>query len=392
MKVAGFKAAGVAAGLRYSGRLDLGLIVADEPVAAAGVYTKNRVQAAPVLWSKEKTAQGRARAILVNSGRANACTGKAGLEMAEASARAVSGALGCSADEVLLASTGVIGEPLNVAAMENAMPDLIAGLGEENLMQVAQAMMTTDTRRKTAEAAGSIDGVPFTVAGLAKGSGMICPNMATMLAFVLTDAAVSPKYLQTLLSRGVEDTFNRVTVDGDTSTNDTVFLLAGGRAGNPVLESDDSPGRADFEAALNKVLFELARMLVVDGEGATKLVTVSVNGAVDDADAKLAAMTVANSPLVKTALFGEDANWGRIMMALGRSGARFDQFVVDVSVDDAVLVKDGLGAQDLTPADEVMKRPEFTINIDLKAGPGSAQILTCDFSYDYVKINADYRS
>ena len=393
MKVAGFTAAGCAAGIRYKDRLDLGLIVADGPVPAAAVFTKNRVQAAPVLWSREKLAGKKARAILVNSGQANACTGPEGMTAAAASARLVARALGFSADEVLLASTGVIGEDLNVAAMEKAMPGLKSGLGGDNLSQVARAMMTTDTKPKMAQAGGNVSGREFTVVGLAKGAGMICPNMATMLSFILTDAAVDPDYLQAVLSRVADRTFNRITVDGDTSTNDTVFLMASGRVGHELIQGADSPGADVFEKAVARVLADLSKMIVVDGEGATRVVKIAVAGAVDNEQAWLAAMTVANSPLVKTAMFGQDANWGRLMMALGRSGAEFDPEKVDISLNDVPLVRNGRAAsEDMTAADEVMKLSDYAINIDLKAGPAADEVLTCDFSLEYVKINADYRS
>jgi len=392
MKVPGFKAAAVAAELRYRERLDLGLIVADQMVDVAGVFTRNRVQAAPVLWSKEKVAQGRARAVLVNSGQANACTGPEGLEAARRSAQALAGLLNCSPDEILLASTGVIGQPLNLAGIEQALPALMAGLDEKNLPLVAQAMMTTDTKPKIVKDQGRIDGRPFTVIGLAKGAGMICPNMATMLSFILTDAQVKAPLLQLILERAAEKTFNRITVDGDTSTNDCVLALAGGPAGPPLLDSDESPGREDFEKVLTGVMADLARMIVADGEGATKLVRVIVSGAADESQAKAAALTVANSPLVKTAWFGQDANWGRIMGALGRSGADFDPNRVDILFEDVPLVKNGLDAGLEDAAAAVMRRPEFSVKIDLGAGTASAEVLTCDLSLDYVKINADYRS
>ncbi len=392
MKVAGFRAAAVAAGMRYQNRLDLGLIAADEPVAAAGVFTRNLVKAAPVLWSRDKLASGLARAILVNAGRANACTGPEGMAVATASAEATARSLGCGSDDVLLASTGVIGEQLNLAALEKAVPDLVGKLGEDQLELVAQAMMTTDTRPKIIEANGQIDAAPFTIVGMAKGAGMMQPNMATMLSFILTDAAVTPDHLTRLLRRGVEMTFNRVTVDGDTSTNDTVLALASAKAGNAALENDRSPGSEDFEKAFTGVMADLARMLAADGEGATKLVRVSVTGAVDEGQAKAAAFTVANSPLVKTALFGQDANWGRIMMALGRSGAQFDPDQVIISLDDVPFVLGGRAAGAAQAADEVMRLPEFTMHIDLGAGRGKAEVITCDLSVDYVKINADYRS
>lgn len=393
MSVAGFKAAAVAAGLRYKNRLDVGLIVADEAATVAGVFTLNRVAAAPVVWSKETVARRRARAILVNAGQANACTGAEGLAAAKRSAQAVARSIGCSEEDVLLASTGVIGQALNIEGLEACMPALAAGLSPDNLPRVVEAMMTTDTRPKLVRREGTIQGRPFTVVGMAKGSGMICPNMATMLSFVLTDAAVDADLLQAMLGGAVDKTFNCVTVDGDTSTNDCVFVLASGQAGNSMLTSTDDPSdRPAFEAALTDVLAELAAMIAADGEGATKFVRVRVMGAVDDGQAKTAALTVANSPLVKTAWFGQDANWGRIMGALGRSGAEFDPETVDIWMDDTPLVHNGRDAGREAEAAAVLRHPEFLVKIDLQNGPGQAEVMTCDFSLDYVKINADYRS
>jgi glutamate N-acetyltransferase / amino-acid N-acetyltransferase len=372
--------------------LDLGLIVSDVPAAAAGVFTRNLVKAAPIIRSQACVARGRARAILINAGQANACTGRAGLDNAARSARTLARLLGCPPEDILTASTGVIGDQLNMSALEAALPSLVNALNEEGLFEVAQAIMTTDTFPKAAEVPGSIDGRPYVIAGMAKGSGMICPDMATMLSAVVTDAAVSPEYLQVLLSRCVDKTFNRVTVDGDTSTNDCVLALANGQAGNTPLTGDDSPGSRDFEFGLNQVLAKLSRMIAQDGEGATKLIRVDVVGAVDAKDARLAAMTIANSPLVKTAFFGQDANWGRLMMALGRSGAVFDPEQVDIFLNGIPLVDHGVAAGEIIAADAVMKEKEIIVLIDLKAGPEKDSVLTCDFSLDYIKINADYRS
>lgn len=392
MNINGFKASAFQAGMKYKNRLDVGLIAADGPVSAAGVYTKNLVCAAPVLWSKEKTSMGKAAAILVNAGQANACTGSEGMENARRSAAMVSQTIKCDVNHVLLCSTGVIGQQMNMTALEQAVPRLTAELAEDNLDIVARAMMTTDTVPKTSEREGLINGKPFKIAGMAKGSGMIAPNMATMLSFVLTDASISPEFLQEILSRTTETTFNTVTVDSDTSTNDTVLALASGKAGNAMLTSSGDQGAEEFENAFHAVMYDLAKMIARDGEGATKLVHVKVDGGVDDAQARLAAMAVANSPLVKTAIFGEDANWGRIMMALGKSGASFDQEKVNVFVDDVALVKDGMDAGVEDQATSVMKKKEFDISINLCAGDGRATVMTCDLSMDYIKINADYRS
>ncbi|MBW2090576.1 MAG: bifunctional glutamate N-acetyltransferase/amino-acid acetyltransferase ArgJ [Deltaproteobacteria bacterium] len=392
MNVEGFKAAAEAAALRKEDRLDVGLIVADEPASAAGVFTRNKVRAAPVLWSRERVARGQARVILVNSGQANACTGPEGMNAAAGSARAVARELGCSEDEILLASTGVIGEPLNEAAMLRAIPKLMAGLRPDRLPEVAQAMMTTDTKPKITQTEDQIDGHTFKILGLAKGAGMIAPNMATMLCFILTDAVIQAKPLQSVLGPAVEETLNRITVDGDTSTNDTVLVLASGKAGFEPLTLDKPVRLKVFEQALTHVLTNLARMLVADGEGATKLVRIIVNGALDDSQAKIAAMAVANSPLVKTAFFGQDPNWGRIMMALGKSGAEFDPEKVDIAFDQEVLVRHGRQAVDEAGAARVMRQDEFSVSVNLGPGSGRAEVLTCDLSHDYVSINTTYRS
>jgi glutamate N-acetyltransferase/amino-acid N-acetyltransferase len=344
-----------------------------------------------VVWTRQKAASGWARAVLVNAGQANACTGPTGLQDASASAAAVAALCGCSPDQVLLASTGVIGEPINRSALKLALPGLIENLSEGGLPDVARAMMTTDTRPKTAYRSGAAGGSEFSVAGLAKGSGMIQPNMATMLAFVLTDARLTPEYLQDVLSRGAELSFNRVTVDGDTSTNDCVLALASGQ-GDKAEIVPGTTAAEDFEAAFFDLMRDLARQIAFDGEGATKRITIRVEGAPDELHAKRAALTVANSPLVKTAFFGQDANWGRIMAALGRSGAHFDPERVDIRFNDAPVAVDGGPVDDMSGADRAVEETDVTVLIDLKNGDGRAEVWTCDLSVDYVKINADYRS
>jgi glutamate N-acetyltransferase/amino-acid N-acetyltransferase len=334
----------------------------------------------------------KARAILVNAGQANACTGDPGMNDCRESAQAVAGALNCPPEEIFLASTGVIGMPVNMTALKSAVPGLAESITPDGLDAVSKAMMTTDTVPKTVQKEISIDDKTITIAGMTKGSGMIAPNMATMLCFILTDAAVEPAYLQDVLTNTTELTFNRITVDGDTSTNDTVLAMASGTAKNAVLKNKDSTGAEEFYSAFLQVMDELAAMIVADGEGATKLVTIQVNGAKDDHQAKQAAMTVANSPLVKTALFGCDPNWGRILAALGRSGAAFDPYKVNIWVDDKIMVQNGMAAGIEAESAAVMKLPKFTVRIEMNYGPASAKVLTCDFSYDYVKINADYRS
>jgi glutamate N-acetyltransferase/amino-acid N-acetyltransferase len=384
----------MAAGIRKKDRLDLGLIYAEKPAVAAGVFTTGRVKAAPVLLGMERLAGGRVQAILVNSGVANACTGAEGMAAAQACSTMVAGALNIDENLVQLASTGVIGEQLPVEKIAAAMDDLAARLSPAGAGDVARAIMTTDTVPKTTERSCTIGSREVKLFGMAKGAGMIMPDMATMLSFVVTDADIGTAVLQHHLVQAVNRSFNRITVDGDTSTNDTVLALAGCTAGNPTLFSLDEPGNDAFGAALTELLRDLALQIVADGEGATKLVTVRVIHAASAEDAEQAARTIANSPLVKTAFFGEDANWGRIIAALGRSGAVFAQDSVDIGFDDVLLVSNGLalGPSAETAATAVLKKDSFTVTVDLKAGEASDEIYTTDLSLDYIRINADYRS
>jgi len=393
LRVQGFKAAAVKSGIRGKDRLDLGLIVCVRPASAAGVFTTSLVKAAPVLLDMERLKGGRARAILVNSGIANACSGQQGMRSARAASALVSGQLSIPEDEILVASTGVIGEPLDLACFEKGVPAAAAALSDNGLSEVSRAIMTTDTVPKTAVRKLALNGAPVKLVGLAKGAGMIKPNMATMLSFVVTDTAVGGAMLNEMLREAVALSFNRIDVDGDTSTNDSVIILANGLAGNTPLEEDEVAA-AEFQTALNELLTDLALQIVRDGEGATKLITIKVSGARDDLEARLAAETVADSKLVKTAFFGEDANWGRIIAALGRSGAGFDPERVDISFDGIMMVKNGLGlGKDAeVAATEVLRKKEFGVNIDLKAGRAVYHCYTCDLSVDYVKINADYRT
>ncbi len=394
MIIKGFSYAATMAGIRKKGQPDLGLIFCEIPAVAAGVFTRNRVAAAPVLLGRQRLRSGRAQAVLVNSGIANACTGEPGLAAARACGRSAADLLGIVEELVQVSSTGVIGEQLDPARFEAALPALVEDLAPDKADQVARAMMTTDTVPKTAGRELVAGGRIIKIFGMAKGAGMIMPDMATMLCFVMTDAAITADALNQLLRRGVDRSFNKITVDGDTSTNDTVLILANGRAGNPeIREPDSGDGRA-FGIALTGLLSDLALQIVADGEGATKLVTIRVQGAIDDPDAEKGARTIANSALVKTAFFGEDANWGRIIGALGRAGIELDPNRVAISFDDVPMVKDGLG---LAPEQEaraaaVLKQKKFTVTIDLGLGPGNCEIHTCDLSLDYVRINADYRT
>jgi len=394
MNIKGFSFSAVAASIKYSDRLDLGLIYSEEPCVTAGVFTTNQVKAAPVLIDIERLKEGRAQAILVNSGCANACTGPEGHESSLAASRLVSDALDIPDAMVQLSSTGVIGEPLNIPAFENSMTSLIDGLSPEGFGNVARAIMTTDTVAKTAFGTVQLGGKEVKLMGMAKGSGMIMPNMATMLAFVLTDVQISFPELHKSLLFGVERTFNRITVDGDTSTNDMVLVMANGAADNPWIDGDSSEDQMAFQDVLENVLKDLALQIVADGEGATKTITIRVCGAKEDEDAERIARTIATSNLVKTAFFGEDANWGRIMAAMGRSGVRFYPERVDIAFGEVLIVRDGLflGREAEEAATEILRKKQFSISIDLKEGAGCEEVYTCDFSLDYVRINADYRS
>ncbi|MFP4160020.1 MAG: bifunctional glutamate N-acetyltransferase/amino-acid acetyltransferase ArgJ [Desulfobacterales bacterium] len=387
----GFKVSAVSAGLKKNGKKDLALIVSEAPAAVAGVFTRNRVQAAPVVLDRQRLQQGVCRAIVANSGNANCCTGKKGMEDAVSMTGAVSDALGIEPEHVMAASTGVIGEPLKIGAVLAAVPELIGGLSYDCFEGAAQAIMTTDTRPKHVTRQGEINGEAYTVTAVAKGAGMIRPDMATMLCFICTDLGIDAKDLQGALHYANERSFNRITIDGDTSTNDTVLAMANSCSGARVITRDH---REAFAGLLAEMLESLAKMIVADGEGATKCVEVRVKNAATEKDARRIADTVANSNLVKTAFFGQDANWGRIIAAAGRSGAEFDPERTDIWFDSVRMVKNGAGcgADAEAAATGVLKQGEFCVTIDAKQGSGVASVLTCDFSVDYVKINADYRS
>ena len=394
MIIKGFTYSAVAAGIRKKDRLDLGLIFSEKPAVAAGVFTSSRVKAAPVLLDMERIGQGMAQAILVNSGVANACTGKFGMVTAKACSGQAAEALNIDENLVQVSSTGVIGEQVPVDIIGAAMDGLIAGLSPTGFDKVARAIMTTDTVPKTAGRTCTIGDKEVKLFGMAKGAGMIMPDMATMLCFVMSDVNISVEALQKHLSKGVKQSFNRITVDGDTSTNDTVLILANRMAGNAEINVSESQESRMFGAALEDLLRDLALQIVKDGEGATKLITIRVINAQRESDAELAARIIANSPLVKTAFFGEDANWGRIIAALGRSGVEFDQNRVDIAFEDVIMVKDGLsqGPTAEKKATAVLKQKAFTVTVDLKMGQAAGEIYTCDLSIDYIRINADYRS
>lgn len=389
----GFKAAACSAGIKKSGKLDLALICADKPAECAGVFTTNKVVAAPVKLTESRVRQGLCQAILVNSGNANACTGEQGLLDARRCGDLVAAGLDIAPQMVAVSSTGVIGAPLPMRCFEEHVPTLCRTLSRDQFDGVARAIMTTDAFPKISSRTISIGDREVRLLGLAKGAGMIHPNMATMLAFVVTDAVLADGLLEQSLSRAVNRSFNRITVDRDTSTNDMVLLLASGDAENPEIGAD-SRELEMFSGALDEILLDLAKLIVKDGEGATKLVRVQVNGAANDQEALTAASSVATSSLVKTAFFGEDANWGRIIAAVGYSGAMVDPDRVQILFDDVTMVARGLGlgAEQEAKASEVLKRPEFTVTIDLGLGAGSAYYYTSDLTYDYVKINAAYRT
>ena len=387
----GFRAAGISAGIKANGHPDLMLLVSDTPAQAAAVFTTNKAVAAAVIVSKEHLARsgGTARAVIVNSGCANACTGDVGLRDARDMASDTAHLMHCPVEQVLVASTGVIGVALPMDKIHRGLPVVFGSLGADQGSQAARAIMTTDPFPKEAAARISIGGTDVTIGGMAKGSGMIEPNMATMLGFVTTDAAVPKALLDRALRDAVHDTFNAITVDGDSSTNDCVMLLANGASGASV----DEASYGTFLAGLKAVCLELALGIVRGGEGATKLVTVNVTGAATSDEARKAAKVIANSLLVKTAIHGGDPNWGRLICAAGRAGVTFDASRAAVTIGSIVLFKDGQPHDDLAPkAAEYLKGTDLTVGVDLGSGSASSTVWTCDLSAEYVRINADYRT
>ena len=381
----------MAAGIKKNGNRDLGLLVSDRPARVAAVFTRNLVQAAPVQLDRERIKSGTARAVIVNAGNANCANGRQGLAAARAMSAAAARALNTTEDHVLVASTGVIGAPFPIEKVESAMPVLVEKLDPGGIPDLALAIMTTDTRPKTGARHGSVDGVSYSVVAVAKGAGMIRPDMATMLCFICTDADIPVSDLQRALKRSVDGSFNRITIDGDSSTNDTVIIMANGASGAGIEADTD---KVTFQRLLDDLCMDLARQMVKDGEGVTKVVDLTVRGARSDPDARAIADTIAHSPLVKTAFFGEDANWGRIIAAAGRAGVFLDPERLDLYFDDVQMVKNGTGCgpDAEKKATGVLRKPEFSVTLDLNLGEGAATMLTCDFSLDYVKINADYRS
>ena len=387
----GFKFAGVTAGLKKTGQKDLALIYSETIANVAGVFTRNQIKAAPVILDMQRIVSGTCQAVVANSGNANCCTGEKGIRDAILTARRTAKELKLPEEQVLLASTGVIGEPLPVDKIQKALPGLVKALDHDRVFDFAEAIMTTDTVPKVVSRQENLDGKTFTVTGIAKGSGMIRPAMATLLCFVMTDIAAESQVLKEMLFAATDRTLNRITVDGDTSTNDTALLIANGLSG---VALNRRGARKRFQKILDDVMMTLAKALVKDGEGATKAVEIAVKGAQSNAHALQVAETVAHSNLLKTALFGEDANWGRILAAVGRSGVPIKPHAIDVYFADVLMVKNGMGCGKKAEAQatRILKQPEFVLTIDLKSGKGRASILTCDFSIDYVKINAAYRS
>lgn len=389
----GFLAAGLHAGIKKPGVLDLALVVSVKTGSVAGLFTTNRIVAAPVLLGRRQLRGGSGRAIFVNSGNANACTGRGGLADAESLAAAVAAELGVDRGTVFVGSTGVIGQPLPMPVIKRAIPALVKGLSREGGGNAAQAILTTDQKKKESAASARIAGKVITVGGMAKGSGMIHPNMATMLAYLTTDAAIGRAALQRALRQAVDRSFNCISVDGDTSTNDTVLCLANGLAGNRELRPG-SAGLAAFQRLLDSVCLSLALKICHDGEGVTKVVEIQVQGARSPREARRIADTIATSVLVKTAWFGEDANWGRIMAAIGRAGVPIDPNRVSLAIDGIPIVQRGVstGPAAERRIAEAVRQPTFPITVGLGRGTASTRIWTTDLSHNYVTINASYRS
>lgn len=393
--IAGFRFAGISSGIKKNGKPDLALAVADAPASVAGLLTTNLVQAAPVLITAERLARGQARAVLANSGCANACTGEAGLEAARETSSHIARALGASDADILPASTGVIGALLPSEKIIGKAPELVASLSPGGAQSFAEAIMTTDRFPKLAHARGEIGGRPFSMLGIAKGAGMIHPAMsppqATMLAFLFTDAAAHPKALERALLRAADESFNAASVDGDTSTNDTLLALASGHAGTDP-GGDEIPPPL-FEAMLG-ICEMLAKQMVQDGEGSEHLIELHVRGTRTDDEARKIARTIATSPLVKTAAFGKDPNWGRILGAAGRAGVTFDPSRALLRIGDITIVENGLGVsrEAEARAHEIMKTPSYRMDLVVGDGEGRARYFMCDLGHDYVRCNADYRS
>lgn len=389
--VSGFKAAGISCGIKKTGRKDLAIILSDSPASVAGVFTTNRVRAAPVLIDMERVRSGKSFGVLVNSGNANACTGKKGYKDALSSASTAEECLGLPKGSMLVASTGVIGVPMPIEALHAGMPKLVEGLKFNGFHDASEAIMTTDAFPKRAIVKAKIAGVEITIAGIAKGAGMICPNMATMLAFFMTDANIKAVALKKALVSAVDASFNSIIVDNDTSTNDTALIFANGAANGKEIKSPSREFNA-FVGLLTEVCLELSHKIVKDGEGATRFIEIDVRGAGTKVAARVAARTIASSFLVKTAFFGGDPNWGRIMAALGYSGITMDEKAVSIHFNGVCVARRGLDTGAEAQAAKAIKSKTVCVRVDLKAGRHDAKVWTTDLSYDYVKINSAYRT
>ena len=395
--IAGVRLATAAAGIRYKGRTDVLLAVMDKGTTVAGVFTKSKCPSAPVEWCRAKLSRGQAQALVVNSGNANAFTGKTGKQSTSQTASIAAKAVGCSVNEIFLASTGVIGEPLDATKFDGVLATLAEAAVPGDWMSAAKAIMTTDTFPKVATKTIKLGKAKVTINGMAKGAGMIMPDMATMLSFVFTDAPLSASVLQSLLKSGVEDTFNAVTIDGDTSTSDTLLAFATGAAaahGAPKITRASDPRLKAFAKAFREVLADLSEQVARDGEGARKLIEIIVDGATTKTSARRIAMSIANSPLVKTAIAGEDANWGRVVMAVGKAGEPANRDKLSISFNGIRVAKSGARDPSYNEKEvsEAMKNPKIQIKVTLGLGKGRDRVLTCDLTKEYVAINGDYRS
>ncbi|MGQ0793955.1 MAG: bifunctional glutamate N-acetyltransferase/amino-acid acetyltransferase ArgJ [Deltaproteobacteria bacterium] len=390
-KVAGFLSCGISGGIKKNGKKDLALIFSETPAVASGVFTTNIVKAAPVLLGMERIKGGLCQAVVINSGNANACTGERGMQDAIATALAVAEGLHIDESLVIPSSTGVIGVPLPLEKIKSAVPSAVLALSDDGLDAAAEAIMTTDKFPKSASAQIEVDGRLGAIALIGKGAGMIAPNMATMLAFILTDIKIEPRAQAKLLKKAADASFNRIIVDGDTSTNDTLLMLSNGKAGNRAVTAA-SPAYREIERVLVGLCTEVAEMIVQDGEGATKVVKMTVRGAKTDREADKIARTLGSSLLVKTALYGEDANWGRVLAAAGRAGVKFDPDKADLYFGDYKIVENGVEIMDEREVNYILKNPKFTITLDLNGGNGSAFVIASDITMEYIKINAHYRT
>ncbi len=391
IKVPGFLGCGISSGIKRNGKKDLALIFSKVPAKVSGFFTTNIVKAAPVLLGMERVKGGYCQAIIINSGNANVGTGKRGLKDANLTAKLVANELGIDESLVIPSSTGVIGVYLNMEKIKSAIPNLVSELSEDGLLDTAEAIMTTDKFPKYAEAQISVDGKTGTICAIGKGAGMIAPKMATMLCFILTDINVDRKAQKNALKNAVDVSFNRIIVDGDMSTNDTVLMLSNGTLGNSPIKDGDKNYKT-FERILTQLTTEIAEMIVRDGEGATKVVKIIVKGAKNRKDAEKISRTIGSSLLVKTALYGEDANWGRVLAAAGRAGVKFDPLKVDLYFGDHRIVKNGAEIMDESKVNHILKSPSFTITLDLKGGKSSYFVIASDITMDYLKLNASYRT